>query len=855
MDLRLLSGGGVIRLYVLVSLLTPAMAAASGPPAVRAEAAAVARDEAIVLDGKFDEAPWERAIEITGFLQRDPKEGAPPASQTVVRVVYDETYLYVAVRAFDEDPGRIVGILTRRDSDSPSDWIRVAIDSYCDRRTAYEFAVNPAGVKQDRYYFADGNSDPSWDAVWDVAVGRDDTGWTAEFRVPFSQLRFVPGATGTFGFSVTRKIGRLNETSSWPLIAKSKPGFVSQFGELRGLKLAGAARRLELAPYFVGQMRTQPVSAGNPFLKSPDPAGAVGADLKYALTPGLTLTSTLNPDFGQVEADPAVVNLTAFETFYQERRPFFVEGSGNLKFDVDCNDGNCTGLFYTRRIGRQPHGRPEAPHGGHTASPALTTILGAAKLTGRVGRFAIGALEAVTSSERASLAMNDRRWSETVEPLTNFAVVQAKREWSDQSSLGFMVTSTARRFSPDLPDLPASATTGGVNWDWRLGSQRYSITGYWAGSTVRGDSAAIDALQRNAVHNYQRPDAEHLAYDPTRTSLNGHAGMVSFQKIGGARLRFSFNGGYKTPGFDINDIGYVKRADTVQQSGWVQIRWDTPTRVYRSFRLNLNEWAGWNFGGESRFQGANVNAHVVLASNWAAGAGFNVENSGLDDRATRGGPAIRSKRGWNVWYYVQTDDRKMVHASWQGFNWADESDSSAFGFDPSITFRPTSFLSVSSGIHFEKQNEDTQWVDNLGEAPATRYVFGRIRQTTLGVTTRVNYTITPELSVQVYAQPFVSAGLYSDFKRLVRPGATNFASQFEPFAYAGEPDFNYRSFRMTNVLRWEYRPGSAIYVVWQQGREDSSSDGRFRFGRDVRSMFDLRATNVFLVKCSYWLNL
>jgi hypothetical protein len=831
---------------------------AAPPGAVnRIEATAIADGtaDAVKLDGDLTESVWERVTPIRGFLQRDPKEGGAPTFETEIRVLYDRNYLYIGVWAFDGDHRKIVGIRTRRDGDSPSDWIRVMIDSYHDHRTAYEFAVNPAGVKQDRYWFADSNSDTSWDAVWDVAVKRDDKGWRAEFRIPFSQLRFEPGKRDIFGFAVLRQIGRLNETSSWPLIAKSKSGFVSQMGELGGLELVGATKKLEVVPYSVGQVQSQATESGNPFVKSPDPSGTLGLDLKYAVTPGLTLTTTINPDFGQVEADPAVVNLTAFETFYQERRPFFVEGSGNLQFDLDCNDGRCTGLFYSRRIGRSPHGSPDAPDGGHVTSPTLTTILAAAKLTGRAGAFAIGALNAVTGEEGAQFAVGPNRWTHTVEPLTNFTVAQAKREWKNQSFLGFSFTNTARRLNEDVSFLPSNATTGGVNWDWRMKDPRYSVTGYWAGSSVRGSAEAIDDLQQNAVHSFQRPNADYLKYNPASTSLNGHAGAVRFQKIGGSRVRFSFNGNYKTPGFDVNDVGYERRADEIVQSAWVQIRWDTPTKLYRNIRLNFNQWAGWNFGGDSRFTGTNVNANITLTSNWSAGSGFNLEGAGVDDRSTRGGPALRSKSGGNIWYYVQSDSRKAVNGAWQGFVYRGQLGNTSWGLDPEVTYRPTASLSFTGGVHFERGNDDTQWVENVADGPSTRYVFGRIRQTTVGLTARFNYTVTPNLTLQAYAQPFVSAGSYSDFKEVVRPRASPFAAQFSPYAYTGEPDFNYRSFRMTNVLRWEYKPGSALYVVWQQVREDTASTGAFHYRQDVHDLFGVPGTNVFLVKFSYWLNM
>lgn len=829
------------------------IARAAVPP--RIDAVDVTGATAIRLDGEFGEAAWQRAVPVTDFVQRDPREGAEPTFTTEARIVYDKSYLYVAVRAFDKEPEKIVGIRTRRDSTSPSDWVRIVIDSYHDRRTAYEFAVNPAGVKQDRYWFADGNNDPSWDAVWDVSVTRDAQGWKAEFRIPFSQLRFETGKRDTFGFAVVREIGRLNETSSWPLIAKSRTGFVSQLGDLGGLRLTGGLKRLELVPYSVGQVSTQQTAAGNPFEKSPDPGGAVGADIKYALTPGLTMTATINPDFGQVEADPAVVNLTAFETFYPERRPFFVEGSGNLKFDLDCNDGACTGLFYSRRIGRSPHGSADAPVDGFASVPTQTTIIGAAKLTGRAGAFSIGALNAVTAEEQAQLALGPITAQQTVEPLTNFALLQAKREWSNQSSLGFMFTNTARRITNDVGFLPSTATTGGVNWDWRLKDPRYSISGYWAGSSVRGSAEAIDALQQSPVHYYQRVDADYLEYNPARTVMNGQAGMIGVQKIGGQKVRFSFAGNYKTPGFDVNDVGYVRRSDAIQQSSWVQFRWDTPRKLYRSFRLNLNQWAGWNFGGDRRFTGTNVNAHLVFPSNWSAGAGFNLEGAGIDDRATRGGPSMLSKSGGNVWYYVNTDGRKAFQAEWMGFYFRDETGSTAWAANPEVTWRPTSFLNVGVGAGFEKMNEDTQWVENLTGPAATHYVFGRIRQTTVSLPIRINYTITPNLTVQIYAAPFMSAGAYSDYKELVRPRAQPFPEQFQRFAYPGSPDFNYTSFRTTNVLRWEFKPGSALYVVWQQGREDVANTGRLRFRQDLSGMFGIPANNVFLVKFSYWLNL
>jgi hypothetical protein len=436
--------------------------------APRVPATPVAATSAVRIDGELTEEVWQQAPLINGFKQRDPKDGADATYDTEARVAYDATALYVAVQAIDPEPARIVGIRTRRDEGSPSDWIRVLVDSFHDRRSAYEFAVNPAGVKQDVYWFNDGNNDTGWDAVWEVAISRGPRGWRAEFRIPFSQLRFHPAESATFGFAVVRQIGRLNETTTWPLLSKSASGYVSSFGELTGLQLNRSPKRLEMVPYVVGDVTTQPGEAGNPLRQTADPDASVGVDLKYALRPGLTLTATANPDFGQVEADPAVVNLSAFETFFSERRPFFVEGSGVFRFDLDCNDGNCSGLFYSRRIGRSPRGEANVPDGGFFDAPAQTTILGATKLTGRAGPFSIGVLNAVTGDEDAVIASGLTRTRQTVEPLTSYSVARARREFTNQSSLGFMMTSTNRNLDDATRFLAGQAYTGGIDWDWRL---------------------------------------------------------------------------------------------------------------------------------------------------------------------------------------------------------------------------------------------------------------------------------------------------------------------------------------------------------------------------------------------------
>jgi hypothetical protein len=814
--------------------------------------------EAIVIDGRLDERTWEQAAAIGTFLQREPAEGQPPSHGTEARVAFDADALYVAIRAFDSEPDRIVGILTRRDQPSPSDWVKVIVDSYFDRRSAYEFAVNPVGVKRDRYYFNDGPSDDSWDAVWDVQVGLDAEGWRAEFRIPFSQLRFNNTDGGPVGFALVREVGRLNEIDTWPLLSRNANGFVSQFAEVRGIRPGGAPQRFELMPYTVGKLTTTEVASGDTLSSSPDPGASVGMDLKYAVTPGLTLTATANPDFGQVEADPAVVNLDAFEVLFPERRPFFVEGSGTFRFNMDCNDGNCTGLFYSRRIGRAPQGEVEAEDDEFSAMPEAATILGAAKLTGRAGQFSVGMLTAVTANEFAEIAGADGLdyREQMVEPQTAYSVVRARREFANQSNVGFMFTSTNRKLTDDVQFLSDNAVAGGIDYDWRL-SRMYNITGYWAGSHIQGSTESITRLQKNAVHSFQRPDASHTELDETATTLAGHAGSVAYGKISGDRTRFNTSLGYKTPGFDVNDLGFQRRADERNLNNWFQYRDFVPSRFVRNWNINFNQWAGWNFDGDRLFSGGNVNTHWTWNNNYNAGMGVNLNAAPFRDRITRGGPGVLGNPSRSLWFYGNSDPRKALSLSYNGYYEADGFNTSRRQANPWVNLRFSSAVSLSAGLRYEINNDDAQWVANEDDdGGTTHYVFGRIEQKTVAMTLRFNYTMTPNLSLQTYAEPFVSAGDYSNFRELVDGRNPDYADRYQPYEYTGDADFNIRSFRTTNVLRWEYKPGSQFFVVWQQGRNDKLYDyGSFQFNRDFGGLFSTPSKNVFLVKFTYWWNL
>jgi hypothetical protein len=808
---------------------------------------------AIRVMGSLTEA-WAMATPIDRLVQREPLEGGSPSQRTEFQLAYDASTFYVRVRAFDTEPDKIVGYLTRRDTESPSDWIRVLVDSYHDRRTAYEFAVNPVGVKQDRYWYDDNHRDQSWDAVWDVAVARTAEGWLAEFRIPLSQLRFTPSESATFGFAVVREIGRLNEISTWPLLPRSAAGYVSSFGDLPGLALTASPKRLEIVPYTVGRLETQP-TVGNPLLEASTGGAALGLDLKYALTPGLTLTATLNPDFGQVEADPAVVNLSAFETFVSEQRPFFVEGSGAFRFDSDCSNGPCM-LFYSRRVGRPPQGSLPDGDGVHTVGERQTTILGAAKLTGRVGSYSIGVMEALTQAESGTVLEAGRRSRLPIEPLTSYTIARVRREFANQSAIGFVATAANRRLRQSLQTLPGSAYVGGADWDIRL-RRSYSVTGYWTASSVRGGLEAISTIETSSRHYFQRPGAASFTIGQSGTALNGSSGRIGLMKIGGQRVRFNASVGYASPGFDINDVGFLRRADQRWTSNWLQVRSETPTQLFRSRYLNFNHWAAWNYDGDRVVSGSNVNAALNFVSNWSIGGGLGRDWVVFDDRLSRGGPGGLAGGYTVFWSWLNSDNRRPVSVNMFNGGGGDGQGSRHRDHELSVTVRPTPAVTLAPGLRISRSVRDYQWVQKVTDTD-DHYVFARLDQTTVAMTARANYTVTPNVSLQVYAEPFLSGGDYTRFKELANGRGRAYADRYAPFSFADaagdNPDFNVKSFRTTNVFRWEFRPGSTLFVVWQQAREDSTPVADFRFGRDFREAFRIPGRNVFLVKLAYWLN-
>ncbi len=835
-----------------------------------------------VIDGKLDDPVWDKVPWAGDFIQRNPYEGKEPSQKTAFKILYDDRNIYVAIKADDEEPEKIERRMSRRD-DLEGDWAEVHLDSYFDHLTAFCFVVNAAGVKGDYVISNDGDSeDDTWDPIWYVKTNIDETGWTAEMRIPLSQLRFGKKASQIWGLEVTRSLFRKQETSQWQLIPQKAPGWVHMFGELHGIKGIKAQRQVELTAYSVGKLQRFEQEDGNPFATGSLDNLYGGLDGKIGLTSDLTLDFTINPDFGQVEADPSVVNLTAFETYYTEKRPFFIEGRNILSFQIMGGDGSFSrdSLFYTRRIGRSPQYYPDTGEKEYLDMPENTTILGAFKITGKTKNgVSIGIIDSITAKENAQISYLGQRQAEVVEPFTNYFGLRLQKDYNKGNTIfGGMITATNRNIqNEELNFLHGAAYTGGFDFIHRWKEKTYHFSLKTVFSHVQGSKDAILRTQESSIRYFQRPDTNHVWVDPNRTSLSGHGGTLTFGKGGSAGFRFSTGVTWRSPGLELNDMGYIRRADAILQWVWANYRIAEPFSIFRQLSFNFNEWAGWDFGGEQIFKGGNTGIWGQLKNYWSISLGMNRQGEGLSSSALRGGPALRWPGGWNGWVSVNSDSRKNLrYFVGSFFYYGDQDDSRVNGFDIGATLRPNKALSLSLSPSYAFSLDKLQYVTTLDLDAGKRYIFARIDQKTLGLTCRLNLSLTPDLSIQFYGQPFISAGKYSEFKKITDSRAKKYGDRFYGYTedeieyspdaeeyYVDEnrdgildytfekPDFNFIQFRMNLVVRWEYIPGSSLYLVWSQGRTGVSSIGDFSFREGIRDLFDVHPHNVFLIKFSY----
>ena len=884
------------------------------PHAEAPEARAVRALADIRIDGRLDEPPWSDAAPVTEFTQMDPDEGHPVSERTEVRFVYDDDALYVGARLLDSAP--VTTRLARRDAGVPdSDFFTVIVDSYHDHRTAYRFSTNPSGMKRDEVLSGgsgifgggrgDGRGDSSWDPVWDVATAVTDEGWFVEMRIPFSQLRFSTADDQLWGLQIERAINRKQERAVFSFTPKLEPGGVARYGHLGGIEGVASGRRLEILPYaglsaeYIRQTAPPDVSFTNPFRSGSDYFGRAGADLKYRLGSNLTLDATANPDFGQVEVDPAVINLTAFETRFEERRPFFVEGGEIFQY-ARGGPGGSTGrpptVMYSRRIGRRPQG-PMASGAVFSDAPTSTTILGAAKITGKVGDgWSVGLLEAVTGRETAPYVDGGGvRGEAELEPATNYLAGRLRRDLRDGlTQLGAMATAVNRNLSGSvLTDrLRSSAYVAGVDFIHEWADRSWRINGAFSSSLVSGSEAAILRTQRSSARYFQRPDGSR-ALDPDATSLGGHYAMFDVNKQSGsftARIAMASI----SPGYEVNDIGFQTEADRIMLDTHLTWRQPRPGTWLRNWNVSGGPDGKWNTAGDRLHSEFNVNLGWQWLNYWGGSIRGVVGAPTDNDRLTRGGPLARDPQYYAGNANLYSDSRQPLGAR-VGYNWAfDEAGSWSHTGSATVTYKSGEKLELQLGPRFTRSYAEAQYVTSLADPFATatfghRYIFAPIDQTTLSLDTRLNVTFSPTLTLQVYAQPLISSGDYGGLKEFRAPGTFDFSRYGQdaglmhrldnggflidpdgagraPDFTIGDQDFNVRSLRGNAVLRWEWSPGSTLFLVWQQRRyhralrdawDPLAADGigDFDFRYDTGELVRIRPDNIFLVKVNYWLNL
>jgi hypothetical protein len=854
-----------------------------GEAAVRAARASTP----IIVDGRLDEPAWSLAPVGGGFVQRDPDQGEPATEPTELRILFDDRALYVGARLHDRAPDQIVRQLSRRDVVAEADSFSLFLDPHHDHQTGVELQVSAAGVQRDSAIYDDNFEDDTWDAVWESAVKVDDGGWTVEMRIPFSQLRFPETSGRAWGINARRVVYRKNEQSWLALVPKNENGLASRMAHLEGIAGIEPGRHLELLPY--GSARAEyiaPPSAGDPFNDGSRYFGGAGLDVKYGVGTNMALIGAFNPDFGQVEVDPAVVNLTAFETFFEEKRPFFTEGAQVFGRFARSGSADYTTfyypeplVFYSRRIGRAPQG---SVTGAFVDTPASTTILGAAKLTGRTtSGWTVGLLEAVTGREFAQVSDGVSRQGIEVEPLTNYFVARAQRELGSRGGIGFIGTAVNRDLRTPYLDalLPGRAFVGGVDGHVYLGSRRdWVVFGGFAGSTLAGSTAAVLRLQEASARYYQRPDAPHVSVDPNATSLSGWNGRVGLNKNSG---NVTFNGGLWgiSPGFETNDIGFATQTDRGGGHGLVLFRRLTPDRWTRTRRLRVSKWWTWNYGGECQGDGVQADGAVQLLNYWTIDLNLAQSWDTLDDKLTRGGPTTIRPGIGTLALTVASDTRRKFWlnavGTWQQRNYGTWSRQ----FGATLNARPWAPLTLQVTPTLLRAHTVAQYLATVPDPLATstfgsRYVFGGLDQTEVSIPLRLNLVLSPRLSLQLYTQMLLSTGDYPAIKELEAPRTYDFPTygvdvgtiDKDPGGYLVDPDgegpaspfhladpnFNFKSLRVNAVLRWEFRPGSAAYVVWTQRRQNQVNPGDFSFGRDAGDLLGSPADDVLMVKVAWW---
>jgi hypothetical protein len=842
-----------------------------------------------VIDGVLNDPCWQTGEWSGDFIQWIPNEGAKPSQDTKLKILYDNKNLYVAIRAFDKEPGKISRKAGRRD-EMIGDIVGINFDSYHDHRTGFEFSVTAAGQKIDLILTNPMNGDMNWNAVWYVKTGMEDSAWVAEYEIPLSQLRYSNQYEQVWGMHLWRWIDRLSEESDWEKQSLSGPGMLYSFGELRGIQGLPKSQRIEIMPYAVGKLKTFEKVPENPFAdKGHQWMGNVGLDAKIGISSNFTADLTVNPDFGQVESDPSVMNLTAFETFYEEKRPFFLEGKNIFNFDMGDD-----GIFYSRRIGQAPDYRPNLQDNQFMKYPDNTSILSAVKISGKSAKgMAIGVLHSITAGEKAQIWSDGQTTDKRVVPLTSYTVGRVQQDFKEGNTvLGAMVTST-NRFIKDnyLEDMNRNAFTGGLDFLHQWHDKEFFVDAKLIGSSINGSYEALWKAVTSSARYYQRPD---IGHDVSRSTwadhLDGHGGRVKIGKGSKGLLRYSTEIDWKSPGLELNDVGFMQMADIVHQETELSYFVTKPVSFFRTYSLGLHQNNQWDYHMNYEHSSLYAFASMEFLNRWAINPSFSYQGKTLDTRLLRGGPAFLLPALWEGSLSMHSDVSKKVHFSLSAnHSIAKEDNFTGTAYHGSVTAIPYNVLKLSLSLDYSQNQDNLQYVGRVMVNGFNNYLLAHLDQKTLGATFRVDYNITPEISIQYYGSPFTSTGKYTDFKIVNDPRAENYPDRFTPFAltrlgnnynaiyghgtgydggygYGGygayyetpiipNPDFTFTQFRSNLVFRWEYRPGSQLFLVWANERTGWKNENTPHVGDGISQLRDVFPNNIFLVKLNYWFSL
>ncbi len=829
----------------------------------------------IRVDGRLDDEVWQTATPITDFIQKEPVEGAKPTDAMDVRIAYDDDALYVGARMHSTD-GRIQAPLGRRDGIDQAEHLLVSFDTFLDRRTAFVFGVTAAGVRIDRYHSSDNEEsfDSGFDPVWRAETSVSGDQWTAELWIPFSQLRFNPRTDQAWGLNLFRFRPTLNEEDYWILIPRTVRAWSSRFGDVTGITGVVPPRRIEALPYVAGGSTVDGNrDRGNPFVDGKNLEGRIGADIKMGLGPNLTLETALNPDFGQVEADPAEVNLTAFETRFPEKRPFFTEGA--QLFNIGHPN-----FYYSRRIGARPIGPAT---GDYVEYPNQNTIIAAAKLTGRLpSKTSLGFIGAVTDDEEARVATRglvDQR-TVKVSPHSYHFVGRVLQEFGPSASTaGLIVNYVHRDFdegSPlaDIYTRDALGVGGSTLLRFKGGEYEWRASG--GGSFLRGNAKAVERWQRSSSHYAQRPDRDYATLDPTRTSMAGWSIQMNFDKTGGRHWLWGANTKIDSEDFEVNDFAQLNGADGWMTNANLRYRETQPGNVLRAYSVQLDAMTDTTLRGVMQSGRVRGSVNVTWLNYWTSSLNFARELATTSVSLTRGGPLMGRGPGWNTSFNVGNRATSRTRLSGNLYFQRNDDGASTGRVQGTFSMRPGPRWQLAVSPYYDRVTEPQQYISTLSGGRAetynSRYVFAFIDRSTMSMEYRLGLTLKPDLNLDVYAEPFAASGHYYDYGELLAPGSRQRLTYgtgetslvINPdgsrVATAGgstinlrNRDFNTLSFRSNVVLRWEWRAGSTLYVVWQQDREGTEMLGtRVNAGDAFRSL-TAPGPNIFLIKTSFWI--